>query len=318
MKATIQKQSNFSVQSDFIDFGVVRCNDASFITQEIVISNTCQKNTRTFEVKVDSQSLEFKNCLPEIYFDLANAVEEEYFEEVNDDLSASVNDKLHNSETTFQKKRRLRPTVLLSKEVEEEIEHIEQKLKIARRKDKPDKVKKLEKKMQDLRSGTISDVYAGNEIEERDVPSTMGAAPLISDLDSGDICASPETIKKINEDSSPVTPVAAPNVLKFKRTPDSIIFSMEPRQIRTIAVSFRVKSIDISDDSLENSYNSVSSSEKFKDFGSETCSGLISVFECKNTDEIKEVNINKWFTKFSTHFIRLNFKALYVMITYHI
>jgi hypothetical protein len=354
VKANIRKPSNFVIQSMTMDFGVCLINETRS-TQEIVISNTSQKQTRTFEVRVDFHSLKFKRFIPEINFDVVDEAEEEYFEEI-----PQLKDEASSLEigVVLQKKRRKRPMMMLSKEMEEEIEHMQQKVKIAERKGRKDKAKKLLEKIEKLRSGVSTDDYgAEKEKKETEVvlkngtlPNNKVESPETADLLMGDsgggfgggggdsgslnnslnseaidaVITSTESeevgaakdllISSGGPSSSPAlraTPTlktipssVAPSLnstttVKYRKTDNAIIFTLEPRQIRTVVVTFRALEIRPNLDglppdapgnpllslALESLCNDVDDSSSMM----ESCSGRILVHELKNTDVVKQV-----------------------------
>lgn len=368
VKANIRKPSNFVIENMAIDFGVCLVNETRS-TQEIVISNTSQKQTRTFEVRVDFQSLKFTRFIPEINFDVVDDAEEEYFEEIpqasKDEASSSPDIGV-----ILQKKRRKRPLMMLSKEVEEEIEHMQQKVKIAERKGRKDKAKKLLEKIEKLRSGVSTEDY-GAEKEEEGVSETIyqntggtilnkedsaspsagmysgaeggslnsssnnsdaAGASNLAESEEGSASGQPETLianssgggdggSSIHADSSssPVlrgvllktaslTPSAAISIgggttVKYRKTDNAIIFTLEPRQIRTVVVTFRALEIRPNLDglppdapgnpllslALESLCNNVEDSSSSSMM--EICSGQILVHELKNTDVVKQVSV---------------------------
>lgn len=108
MKATIRKSSTFFVNSLSINFGAVLINDHPQQGPQLVITNT-SKQPRAFECHVDHPLYYFGFCDARIQFEL-------------DEGSGN---------RTF------------SKEIEDQIEGLEQKIKIAQRKGNLDKVKRF-------------------------------------------------------------------------------------------------------------------------------------------------------------------------------
>ena len=216
LKAHIRKPSNFFVKSLELDFGAFLANEATHSMQQIIITNTT-KQPRTMELRVDSKDLIFKRCFGEMFFDVA------------------TDSKGHHG---------------LSKEVEEEIEHLEQKLKISIRKGQADKAKKITEKLGKLR-GTEMENSAAQENE--------------SSNDKGSESAS-DVVKR---------PSSAPG-MKLRATDDGIIFSLDGRSSTTINVYLRVISDQTADD--------------FNGDQTEICAGDILVNELKNNDVVKRVN----------------------------
>ncbi|KAI9092651.1 hypothetical protein DFS34DRAFT_583878, partial [Phlyctochytrium arcticum] len=231
VKAQIRKPAPFTIESHSVDFGIGKVGTALPRTQYVVISNTSFKKSRTFEVRVDPEELRFGHCIGHVEFTLVEHDEE-------------------------------RPTMMLSKETEEEIEHLEQKLKIAKRKGRNEKVKKLMEKLDNLRHGIVDDRY----VEKED---------KVKDKDTKD-----ETEKESQSRPSSAGPTSkmAP---KVKRTETSIVFTADPRTIRTVAVVFRT---------TERPAHASTSPSSSACPSTETCLGSVYVHEHRNTDIIKEVS----------------------------
>ncbi|RKO93087.1 hypothetical protein BDK51DRAFT_24729, partial [Blyttiomyces helicus] len=270
VKALIRRPASFFLQSLFMDFGVCLVNEVCPVARNIVVSNTSFKQIRTFEVRCDPAELRFEGCVAEIDFHI---VEDDgfYDEEGEDPAEGAASGEDADPPQTVRRRRR-RPVMMLSKEMEEEIEHLEQKLKIAKRKGRADKVKKLVDKLERLRAGIVDDEYGGeqNETAAATGPDS-GAAPevpkpapvsrelsTLSGVDGNDTPAPAppaagadepweETASARGSDvpviSALVPPASTPNVGRVKRTENSIIFSLEPRAIKTIAVFFRPREL---------------------------------------------------------------------------
>ncbi|KAJ3219397.1 hypothetical protein HK099_004728, partial [Clydaea vesicula] len=310
VKANIRKPSNFFIQTLSIDFGVCLINDLGSIVQEIIISNTSEKQTRTFQLKVDTQSLTNIGCIPEITFELLENADEEYFEEV---VEAKNDGSDQNMTVVLQKKKRKRQVLLLSKETEEEIEKLEQSLKIAKRKGNLDKVSKLNDKLDKLRKGIVDDEYAADEAKvsttERSECDSENASLSASFSASKDLKVETKVDDEVVKcgmladmtSGSFLSPSAKPPNLKNKKNESFIIFTLEPRQIKTVSVSFRPVEIkkemtNIPLDSSENMEILKRAIDLFENQidapKQETCSGNIFVHELKNTDAMQLVNFH--------------------------
>ncbi|OAD01211.1 hypothetical protein MUCCIDRAFT_165110 [Mucor lusitanicus CBS 277.49] len=119
-------------------------------------------------------------------------------------------------------------TLVLNEELEEEIETIEQKLKIAVRKDQPDKIKKYNKKLAKLKhaEGTIKEAEvamdeAAEEVQEEELPHQDQAAQTKGDvlIESETTISSTFTTKKLDN--------------------YSMLFSVGPHSSSHITVCFR-------------------------------------------------------------------------------
>ena len=296
VKANVRKPLNFFLRDLSIDFGVCLIDEFSPNVQEIVISNTSESHSRTFQITVDTHDLQKIGFIPEIIFELLDNVDEEYYENVESRPEGAVAE----NEVFFglQKKVRKRQQILLSKDVEEEIEQLEQKLKIAQRKGKEDKAEKLADKLVRLRSGVVKNEYdAISPFNDKGVLHDRVDSPgLMNDVNSQvDLFAeSFETRSEARTES-----LYSKTALKQKRTESTITIVLDPRQIKTVAVSFRaieskkeqnvyLESSDIASKlkiALDNLCNKPN--EK-----SELYEGSIIVHESKNTDIVKIVFLN--------------------------
>lgn len=282
VKAIIRKPSNFFLQSLTIDFGTCLINETCSNVQEIIISNTSQKQSRTFQLKLDTSSFSLKGAIPLVTFELLDSVDEDYFEEVPVRIDGEGENDIS---LVLRKTRRKRPMVLLSTEAEEQIELLEQKLKIAKRKGHKEKVRKLESKLERLRSGIVGDDYAR---ADDSVKPEQEDEEEYFDTFEYEVPSPSET--------APSPSLTAP--VSNKKSENSMIVVLEPRQIRTVAVSFRAVEVKrgIENFSLNGSESmrtlksaldslaDVDSNEK-----SSTVAGNIFVHELRNTDAVKLV-----------------------------
>ncbi|ORX81620.1 hypothetical protein K493DRAFT_389168, partial [Basidiobolus meristosporus CBS 931.73] len=218
VKAQIRKPFNFFLQSSSIDFGPCLIDQASSKVRSIVISNT-NKHARLFEIHADVDQLKFGTFHGEIIFEVA--------EDSGD-------------------------SGLVSQEVEEQIESMEQKIKIARRKGRDDKVKKLLTKIEKLKRGEPLPLAGKDESSQAD----------------GDKQSSSERASSLVTSES-----------KSKKSINSIIFSVAPRSIQTISVYFK----PYRSNALRRQTNSDLPST------SEVISGQMLVHEHKNTDVCKHI-----------------------------
>ncbi|PKC72861.1 hypothetical protein RhiirA1_411279 [Rhizophagus irregularis] len=223
VKANIKKSPNFFINSLNMNFGACFINENALQDQHFTITNINKLSRITLEVRVDPQDLKFEWCSGELNFAL---------QEDND--GSLVN------------------SGLLSEEAEEEIENLEQKVKIARRKGQEEKVKKIEKKLARLRRGEPikedTSLENNNEDERSDILSDGQQTP----------------------------------VPKYKKTQTSIIFTMEPRTSKTIYIYFKANTINI--DSLQ-----LEEGKILQRPSQETITSQIFVHEHRNTDAMKTV-----------------------------
>ncbi|CAG8445677.1 3690_t:CDS:10 [Ambispora leptoticha] len=266
VKANIRKHSIFSIQPSNINFGPCPINKNATYVQHIVISNI-DKQPRTFEVRVDPKELQYNYCTGEVQFS------------IQDDIEGG-----------FQ------TSGLVSQEMEEEIENLEQKVKIAKRKGREDKVKKLEKKIARLQRGKVGR-------EEEDEFEGKNSSLLIKDeklekLSDGRKTPSDDVAvtERFSDPNMAITKTSTHDVSgkslqssheransngkeasKFRKTSTSIIFPLAARTTKTISVSFRAVT------------TSTSSSPAEFESAQENVSGHIFVHEYKNTDDLKTI-----------------------------
>ncbi|CAJ0650018.1 4891_t:CDS:10 [Entrophospora sp. SA101] len=276
LKAIVRKQSNFTIQPLNINFGVCLINESCTQVQQITICNT-NKQSRMFEVRVDPLELKFSWFIAELNF----------FVPEEKDGNSNV-------------------TGIISKEMEEEIESLEQKVKIARRKGHEEKVKKLEKKLANLRRGEAGGeiIYENEPLDNDDIRSLNDSkeerigifhdgkstsSEEIPGIDSATMTnrklfhAENFLEKQYSRTSNNNSNVGqAKEANKYKKTSSSIIFSINSRSSKTISVYFRAIRINVQtefDDSLD-----------ADQISQEIINGRIFVHEYKNTDVTKHVN----------------------------
>jgi hypothetical protein len=150
LKANIKKPSNFFIQSSFLNFGLCMLDDISTQTQSIIICNTSYKQSRQFELRLDTTAIKTDTCKVDVIFEF------EPTEEYRD-----VHFITQSNDRSWKK----RGSSMLSKDVEDQIEHTEQKLKIAERKNQPDKIKKLKDKLSHLKSGMTIEKYLTDDTD---------------------------------------------------------------------------------------------------------------------------------------------------------
>lgn len=126
VKANIRKPKHFSIDCPEVDFGTCSVNYKSE-SKRITVTNST-KQTRTFEVRVDPHEM-----MP---------------------LAAGTH---FGGEIEFTLEDDPAGQAVVTKEMEDEIEILEQKLKIAKRKGRDDKVKKVTARLSLLRKGGVED-----------------------------------------------------------------------------------------------------------------------------------------------------------------
>ncbi|KAI7900712.1 uncharacterized protein BX663DRAFT_553713 [Cokeromyces recurvatus] len=225
LKAQVRKPSTFLIKSLEMYFGRCLLDQPCQKVETIVLTNT-NKQSRMFEIRVDPNEVSFGRYYGEFEFDVKE-------DETN----------------------------TLSKEAEEEIENLEQKLKIARRKAQPDKVKKYLRKLAKLKNLD----YDKNGEEDVIIENDKGSTPT------------EPTSSSTSASNGLVAPV---NNVVFKKTAESVVFPLDAHATKTVNVIFKpllrpFQTEDITDE------NSQSSPIPVK--------GRILVHEYKNTDVCKSI-----------------------------
>ncbi|KAI9361647.1 hypothetical protein DFJ73DRAFT_956941 [Zopfochytrium polystomum] len=241
IKALIRQPSKFSVDTASIDFGIINVNQLVKSAEALIVSNTT-KQARTMEVRLDPSQSPSDLFVVSIFF------------EVGVDESSGVE-----GENASKRKQ-----VLLSKDMEEKIEALEQKLKIAERKGRKDKAEKILTKLANLRLGKL-DSKVGTESEslnERKAPLGMEAEDqrIERGLDDPKAFASPESEGACR---------ASENYLSF---------TIPPHSISTVSMSIFIRAAYLE--------SSTSTSQKPESL---LVSGSLLVNELKNKDVVKSV-----------------------------
>lgn len=127
VKAIIRKPKHFSIDTQEVDFGTC-CVDVKTASKRITVTNST-KQTRTFEVRVDRHEM----------------------------MPLSTENFHYGGKIDFTIEDDPAGQAVVTKEMEDEIEILEQKLKIAKRKGHKDKVLKVTARLNVLRKGGVED-----------------------------------------------------------------------------------------------------------------------------------------------------------------
>ncbi|KAG0939802.1 hypothetical protein G6F57_004485 [Rhizopus arrhizus] len=180
LKAQVRKPSTFLIKSLEMSFSHCLVDCICPRSETIVLTNT-NKQPRMFEVRVDPNEVNFGHFYGEFDFD------------VKDD-----------------------DTNTLSKEAEEEIENLEQKLKIAKRKAQPDKVEKYLRKLAKLKNLDQGTTKPSDEANALATP--------------------PNSTSSISSVSLNTTKEG--NII-FKKTAESVVFPLDAHATKTVHVIFK-------------------------------------------------------------------------------
>ncbi|KAJ1579083.1 hypothetical protein NDA12_003222 [Ustilago hordei] len=258
LKANVRKTPNFAVDPNAINFGAVSPGKLS-TPESFVLTNTTGK-TRSFVIAIDGHDLLHARCLIDV------------------GLSMASDDEVRGT---------------LSKEEEEEIENLSQKLKIASRKGNADKVKKYEErlaalgvKLPSLASGapsesgenaaTTSATDAGQQADGEKAAAAQSEATTAADLTvaasttttAGSVSVVVEKPRELKRISSTVTCTLGPNQSK------RLILRVQPSAVQSAIPS------NTSDPGDRRTHDRS---------GMEEVSVPVKVHEVKNQDETKTV-----------------------------
>lgn len=246
LKALVRKPSTFFIKSLELAFGPCLVDQTCTRVETIVFTNT-NKQSRLFEIRVDPNDANFGEYYGE--FDFV----------VEDDDSNKA----------------------LSKEAEEEIENLEQKLKIAKRKGQPDKVKKYLKKLAKLRN---VDIKEDEDQPPATVESSQGdesSSPSQQQQANGTEDGSKTAEDKANGNGGAAAAAAGEEGVKesniYKKTPESVVFPLDPNATKTISVYFKAVARPV-----QAGIVSIERQQPIK--------GQILAHEYKNTDACKKID----------------------------
>ncbi|KAF9133180.1 hypothetical protein BGW39_010393 [Mortierella sp. 14UC] len=209
VKANIRKPKHFSIDCPEVDFGACVI-DHKTESKRITVTNST-KQTRTFEVRVD----------PHEMMPLATGTH------LGGEIEFTLEDDPGQA--------------VVTKEMEDEIEILEQKLKIAKRKGREDKVKKVTARLSLLRKGGVEDKVESSKPADDATPTQEKVleftkmdqinSPIADSLAKGTASTTP----------TPLTPSTTPTVKdtpKFKRTDHSIVFTLEGGKTKSVSAYF--------------------------------------------------------------------------------
>ncbi|OUM65110.1 hypothetical protein PIROE2DRAFT_7914 [Piromyces sp. E2] len=223
VKANIKKTSNFSVETPKLDFGNCVINELCSNTQNVIIKSTCTKQRRYLEIcYIEPEDVKFNNYKLEFEFE----DEDELYE----------TDRLDGNE----KVRRHKP-VILTKEMEEELEHLEQKLKIAKRKGRKDKVKKMQIKIERLKSGKKEENKYDEKVETEDKDKHQGSKMEEGEGEYDGKTPVKKSLNPVQVKGSVASNASTIVTSKYKRTATSFIFPIEPQEIKNITIKIYPK-----------------------------------------------------------------------------
>ncbi|KAK4517675.1 uncharacterized protein ATC70_001016 [Mucor velutinosus] len=249
LKAQVRKPSTFLIKSLEMSFGRCLVDQPCQRTETIVLTNT-NKQSRMFEVRVDPNEVIFGRYYGEFDFDVKE-----------DDTNT------------------------ISKEAEEEIENLEQKLKIAKRKAQPDKVKKYLRKLAKLKNldhDDKEDADSGKDKdkEEKVAKSAKSPAKTKSDADAATTTSS-STNAVVSVAAAATSSIKESNIV-FKKTAESVVFPLDAHASKTVSVTFKpvLRPFQTAEDAQE---------DNKKPEEAISVKGRILVHEYKNTDVCKSI-----------------------------
>ncbi|GAN04083.1 hypothetical protein MAM1_0054c03542 [Mucor ambiguus] len=248
LKAQVRKPSTFLIKSLEMSFGHCLVDQPCQRTETIVLTNT-NKQSRMFEVRVDPNEVIFGRYYGEFEFDVKE-----------DDTNT------------------------ISKEAEEEIENLEQKLKIAKRKAQPDKVKKYLRKLAKLKhldhdDKEDSDSGKDKDKDEKSTKSSKSSSKARSD--ALDATADSTTNAVVSVAAAATSSIKESNIV-FKKTAESVVFPLDAHASKTVSVTFKpvLRPFQTAEDAQD---------DNRKPEEAISVKGRILVHEYKNTDVCKSI-----------------------------
>ncbi|KJE90188.1 hypothetical protein CAOG_009434 [Capsaspora owczarzaki ATCC 30864] len=263
-KANVKRAPTFSLKTRRIDFGAVMLNLLSQ-AHEVIVTNTSTK-LRTFKISYDSSRTQQVVHQPA---DDSNAAAP----------AALVPSSAFTSRVWFELDLSS-GGIRFTKETEEQIEQIEQKIKIAATKKNTVKVKKLTSKLEKLKFGDHPPLSTQSSIGGNHEDDNASASDVLTD-DEDDTTTDSGTLPRHQSSASrsvSVTPSTGPaHSLKPRVVENELIFVVEPGRVQRVLVYFRVE---------QRRDASASSPVTFVDVSSS-----LLVHEQRNADVYKEVSI---------------------------
>ncbi|KAF9585974.1 hypothetical protein BGW38_010705 [Lunasporangiospora selenospora] len=249
VKANIRKPEHFSIEVSELDFGSTSIGKKSE-PQRVVITNST-KQSRSFEVRVDPREMALLSTEAPVGGQIEFTLEDEAGK------------------------------AIVTKEMEDEIEILEQKLKIAKRKGRHDKVLKVTARLSLLRKGGVEDKEEPSKAADNS--ETTLTSDKVQELDKLDQGGSPmaESSAKGTSNSTPTsTAVSTPTAKegpKFRKTDHSIVFTLEGGKTKSVTAYFTPLQ------------DPASSGIDISNFGQLGLQGKIFVHEHKNRDVYREI-----------------------------
>ncbi|KAF9435384.1 hypothetical protein BGZ76_006407 [Entomortierella beljakovae] len=214
IKANIRKPKHFSTDTQEIDFGPC-CVGKKTASKRITVTNST-KQTRTFEVRVDPHEM----------------------------MPLTTESHHYGGEIEFTLEDDPAGTAVVTKEMEDEIEILEQKLKIAKRKGREDKVKKVTARLSLLRKGGVEDKpenSTSSPVESSEVAPAQEKLPAHTKGQFGAPTVETSVKSAVATTPSSATPVSTPitkEQLKFRRTDHSIVFTLDGGKTKSVTAYF--------------------------------------------------------------------------------
>ncbi|KAF9912253.1 hypothetical protein EC991_000144 [Linnemannia zychae] len=209
VKANIRKPKHFSIDCPEVDFGACVINQKTE-SKRITVTNST-KQTRTFEVRID----------PHEMMPLATGMH------LGGEIEFTLEDDPGQA--------------VVTKEMEDEIEILEQKLKIAKRKGREDKVKKVTARLSLLRKGGVEDKVESSKPSDDATPTQEKIleftkadqinSPIVDSLSKGTASTTPTSV-------TPITTPTVKDTPKFRRTDHSIVFTLEGGKTKSVSAYF--------------------------------------------------------------------------------
>ncbi|KAF9353671.1 hypothetical protein BGX34_011443 [Mortierella sp. NVP85] len=213
IKANIRKPKHFSIDCQEVDFGPC-CVDIKTASKRITVTNST-KQPRTFEVRVDHHEM----------------------------MPLSTESYHYGGSIEFTIEDDPAGQAVVTKEMEDEIEILEQKLKIAKRKGRQDKVLKVTARLSLLRKGGVEDKTEQSKLTDMD--DATPTQEKIFQFSKAEQTNSPvpdtptkSSAVQIPTSATPTTTAITKDTPKFRRTDHSIVFTLEGGKSKSVSAYF--------------------------------------------------------------------------------
>ncbi|KAJ1678303.1 hypothetical protein EV182_004340 [Spiromyces aspiralis] len=297
LKAIVRRPERFFVQSLKIDFGRCVVDQPSPKPQLIIITNTSNKTRTLIVEKYDGCALTNAAAVgpsPSNPPVASNGVKDNE----DDDDRGDISKHKYYLEPRFLEHidGDTEIPVFLDKETEEELEALEQKLKIAIRKNRPEKIEKLKKKIERLKGGG----------KTKDPPKEAKAAEQAGEQAGPESRQSPQDASKGDGEGGQERAMPPPVQIKYKEEQAQAIVTIVPNATASIPILVTPRRSAEHDPTAADCNNNNNNEEELA-----VC--CLRVYEQKDMDTTKILLFPHYLTKLTNRLNNRVFRALQAM-----